>query len=105
MPKRLSEAEAVACMRNAGLELLESYTNAKTPWRSRCMTCRKEVTPATPAGDPRLVVTTVSLREPVTSMSFGGKAPYLPSNSQVNCIPSNLWRRASHGGVYQPAPM
>ena len=42
---RVDAEEAAATMRERGLEPLESYVNANTPWRSRCVTCGNEVAP------------------------------------------------------------
>ena len=45
MTKRISNADAAAEMISAGLEPLESYPGAVIPWRCRCTTCGREVTP------------------------------------------------------------
>lgn len=42
---RLDPDEAAAIMRAAGLEPLEMYPGAGTPWRCRCSVCECEVTP------------------------------------------------------------
>ena len=39
MPRKLSEEEAIASMRSAGLEPLTPYSGASAPWPSRCLTC------------------------------------------------------------------
>ena len=46
LAQRAAPEFAVEVMRAAGLEPLEPYANARTPWRCRCMTCEREVTPA-----------------------------------------------------------
>jgi hypothetical protein len=43
--RRRSEADAVAIMRAAGVEPLESYESEMTPWRSQCGACGREVAP------------------------------------------------------------
>jgi hypothetical protein len=43
--QRGPEDAAVADMRAAGLEPLESYRNVMTPWRSQCQACGREVSP------------------------------------------------------------
>ncbi len=42
---RVSEVDAVAAMRAAGLEPLDAFTKANDPWRCRCITCGHEVSP------------------------------------------------------------
>ncbi|MSX83930.1 MAG: hypothetical protein F2753_02260 [Actinobacteria bacterium] len=42
---RLSESEARKIMRAAGLKPLEPYEDSKTPWLSKCMKCKHEVSP------------------------------------------------------------
>ena len=42
---RLSADEAVALMLAAGMEPLEPYRNARTPWRSKCVECGEIGTP------------------------------------------------------------
>ena len=46
MPKRLTDEEAVPVMKAAGLTPLEPYSGSHRPWRCRCNTCGKVVTPA-----------------------------------------------------------
>ena len=41
----IEPADAEQMMRDAGVEPLEPYQNANTPWRCRCMTCGEVVTP------------------------------------------------------------
>ncbi|MET9878609.1 GIY-YIG nuclease family protein [Actinacidiphila glaucinigra] len=43
--RREDPQQAAADMRAAGLEPLEPYTGADTPWRCRCATCGREVRP------------------------------------------------------------
>ena len=43
--QRGSEPEAVEAMRSVGLEPLDPYQNAMTPWRSQCRMCGREVSP------------------------------------------------------------
>lgn len=43
--RRRSEADAVAIMREAGVEPLEPYESEMTPWRSQCGACGREVAP------------------------------------------------------------
>ena len=45
MPARLDDDTAAAIMRAAGVEPTEPYTNSFTPWRCRCGTCGRRVTP------------------------------------------------------------
>ena len=42
---RFSEEEATAYAEASGLEPLEEYVNANTPWRCRCLRCDREVKP------------------------------------------------------------
>ena len=42
---RKTDAEVVPIMRSAGLEPLEPYESSRTPWRCRCLTCERVVTP------------------------------------------------------------
>ena len=46
MSKRLSEDEAIASMRLAGLEPLDPYPGVDRGWRSKCLTCSREVSPS-----------------------------------------------------------
>ncbi|MFF1872799.1 GIY-YIG nuclease family protein [Kitasatospora herbaricolor] len=43
--RKVDPAVAAADMRAAGLEALDPYTTSMTPWRCRCTTCGREVTP------------------------------------------------------------
>lgn len=43
--RRLSHDHATAIMRKAGLEPLDPYDGAMSPWRCRCTSCDNEVTP------------------------------------------------------------
>lgn len=43
--QRRPEESAVAVMRTAGIEPLEPFRTNRTPWRGRCLTCGKEVSP------------------------------------------------------------
>jgi hypothetical protein len=43
--RRLPEEKTVEIMLNANLEPLEAYTDAKTPWKSKCLECGKVVSP------------------------------------------------------------
>ena len=43
--RRVDPDEAVELMRAAGLEPLEPYPGAHVPWRCRCTTCAREVSP------------------------------------------------------------
>ena len=40
-----SELNAIEIMKAAGVLPIDSYTNVKSPWRSKCLSCGKEVTP------------------------------------------------------------
>ena len=42
---KFNESDAIRLMREVGLEPLETYTNSSTPWKSRCLKCKKIVTP------------------------------------------------------------
>jgi hypothetical protein len=46
MPNKLSEKEAVAFMRKAGLKPLEPYVNSGSPWKSKCLKCKLVVSPS-----------------------------------------------------------
>lgn len=43
---RVASEAAAAEMQNSGLEPLEPYPGANEPWKCRCLTCGKEVTPS-----------------------------------------------------------
>ena len=43
--RKVDPDEAVAVMRSAGLEPLEPYPGATTPWRCRCLNCQSEARP------------------------------------------------------------
>jgi rRNA maturation endonuclease Nob1 len=43
--RRMDEATAVARLRAAGAEPLAPYRGTSYPWPSRCLTCRREITP------------------------------------------------------------
>ena len=45
MPKKLDPKVAEKVMLKAGLQPKEAYTNSKTPWKCKCLTCGKTVTP------------------------------------------------------------
>lgn len=45
MPARISEEDAIAQLRAAGLEPIGPYVNATTPWHVQCVTCGKTSTP------------------------------------------------------------
>jgi hypothetical protein len=45
VPARLDDEAAAAIMREAGVEPAEPYTGSSAPWRCRCGTCGREVTP------------------------------------------------------------
>ena len=44
--RRVPDKEAIAEMRAAGVEPLETYPGAMRPWKVRCLTCGKETAPA-----------------------------------------------------------
>jgi hypothetical protein len=46
MARKLTHAEAVAVMLDAGLKPLEPYKNSKQPWKSECQICKSIVNPA-----------------------------------------------------------
>ena len=43
---RVDEADAITAMVNAGLQPLEPYPGADSPWRCKCVTCNRDVTPS-----------------------------------------------------------
>jgi recombinational DNA repair protein (RecF pathway) len=45
MSRRLSEAEAKKRMKAAGIKPLVPYVSISTPWLSRCIKCKKEISP------------------------------------------------------------
>ena len=45
MAARLDDAAATTIMRRAGVEPIEPYRSTAAPWRCRCRTCGREVTP------------------------------------------------------------
>lgn len=45
MPRRLDPEAAATVMRAAGVEPIEPYRNSQSPWRCRCLSCGREVTP------------------------------------------------------------
>ena len=45
MSKRISESEALALMRKNGLEPQEPYPGLHKPWKSKCLKCKRNVSP------------------------------------------------------------
>lgn len=46
MAKQIEEGVAIALMLSAGYQPLEPYKSIKTPWRSECLTCKRQVQPS-----------------------------------------------------------
>ena len=44
-PKKIPEEKAIQIMIDAGMQPLEPYKNSKTPWKSKCNTCKKITSP------------------------------------------------------------
>lgn len=45
-PTKISDEKAEEIMKQAGMKPLEPYVNSKTPWKSKCMVCKKVTSPA-----------------------------------------------------------
>jgi hypothetical protein len=45
LANRINETEAIRIMKAVSLKPLEAYVNSSTPWKCRCMKCKKVVTP------------------------------------------------------------
>ena len=45
-PTKITDEKAEEIMKQAGMKPLEPYTNSKTPWKSKCMVCKKITSPA-----------------------------------------------------------
>jgi hypothetical protein len=45
-PSKILDVKAEEIMKQAGMKPLEPYVNSKTPWKSKCMVCKKITSPA-----------------------------------------------------------
>ena len=45
-PTKITDEKAEEIMKQAGMKPLEPYANSKTPWKSKCMVCKKITSPA-----------------------------------------------------------
>lgn len=114
--RRLSEEEAIKIMNEAGVSPLDPYTSSATPWRSKCLTCNREVSPMlgnVKNGHLACVYCAGKKVHPddaVKAMKSAGLEPLVPypgSNTKWKCIhlacgetvyPMYSWIAAGEGG-------
>ena len=114
--RRLDEQKAVAMLKKAGAVPLEPYVSSSKPWRSKCLKCKKEVSPRLSnikSGHSACAYCAgkkVDPRDAVKLMKKVGLEPLVPypgSNTKWKCkhnkcgeivYPKHSWIVAGQGG-------